>query len=241
MARKIELSGLLRSLNVQSATIFLILLIGADLVFFILHNIHFLIPGINDPLYSLEVDKGYPEMYQYIKWFWITILLIYISRKRKSFRYLSWSLVFAYFLADDSLTIHERFGYFAAENFSFLPPFGLRLNDIGELASSIIAAIILGSIILWAYLKGNLIFRKMSRDLILLILLLSFFGIVVDLSIYAFHFKEKGMAVVGFIEDAGEMVLTSIILWYVFLTSIQNKNADSFIFDYFIKSSDKIS
>ena len=232
MVKRIRLSEFLRNFNVKSATIFLAILLCADLMFFILHQIHILLPEINDPLYSLEVDKGYPEMYQYIKWLWIAILFIYISRIRLSFGYLAWGILFFYFLIDDAMTIHERIGYYFAENFSFVPPMGLRLHDCGELAASVIAAIIFGSIIIWAYIRGNQVFRKMSQDLILLVLMLIFFSIVIDMSIYAFHVGLKGMEVLGFIEDAGEMLVTSIILWYVFLTSVREKNSDTFICDY---------
>lgn len=218
--------------NIQEATIFLVLLLCADFVFFSLHLVQSLIPGIYDPLYSLEVDKGYPEMFQYIKWFWITILLVYTSIKKHSSFFLAWAIVFAYFLLDDALIIHERVGFYFAENFEFVPPFGLRLNDVGELAASIIAAIILGSIIFVACFKGNKVFRKMSHDLILLILFLIFFGIIVDLSIYVFNLKEKGMAIVGFIEDAGEMLITSLILWYVFFKTLNDRNSDAFFCDH---------
>ncbi|MBN1597512.1 MAG: hypothetical protein JW894_04420 [Bacteroidales bacterium] len=232
MTKRIRLLEFLRSFNVQSATIFLAILLCADLMFFILHLVNILLPDFNNSLYSLEVDKGYPEMYQYIKWLWIAILLIYISGIRLSFGYLAWGILFFYFLIDDAMTIHERIGFYFADNFNFVPPMGLRLNDCGELAASAIAAIIFGSIIIGAYIRGNQVFRKISQDLILLVLMLFFFGIVIDMSIYAFHVGQKGMEIMGFIEDAGEMLVTSIILWYVFLTSVREKNSDTFICDY---------
>jgi len=232
MVKRIRLLEFLRSFNVRSATIFLAILLCADLTFFILHHIHILLPNYNNPLYSLEADKGYPEIYQYIKWLWIAILLIYISRIRLSFGYLAWGILFFYFLIDDSMTIHERIGFYFEENFNFVPPLGLRLNDCGELAASVIAAMILGSIIIGAYILGNQVFRKISQDLILLVLMLIFFSIVIDMSIYAFRVGQNVMKVMGFIEDAGEMLITSIILWYVFLTSVREKNSDTFICDY---------
>lgn len=233
MVNKLKLKELLSNFNVQSATIFLVILLCADFIFFILHSVNSIIPSVYDPLYSLEVDKGYPEMFQYIKWFWIAILMVYLSRKNHSVVYLAWGIVFAYFLLDDALIIHEKVGFYFADNFEFTPPLGLRLNDVGELAASIIAGIFLGSIILMAYLKGNKVFRKMSHDLILLILCLVFFGIIVDLSIYLFNLKGKMMEVMGFIEDAGEMLITSLILWYIFFKSLNNKKNEVFFCDYF--------
>lgn len=144
----------------QYTTLFLALILFADLMFIVLHFFSFYTPYLNYEIFSLSNDGKIPEIYQYIKWSWIIILLIYVSKIRRSFGYAAWSLFFAYFLLDDAIQIHERVGYYFANNFYFTPPFGLRIEDIGELAVSATAGMILSFPVVWVYLRGKQAFKK---------------------------------------------------------------------------------
>jgi hypothetical protein len=197
-------------------------------------------------------------MYQYLKWFWISILLVYVSILRRSFSYIVWVLVFAYFLCDDALRIHEDVGKHIARNLILTPPFGLRLpylgelagrldyvdpkeiivmlglrlQDIGELAVSAAAGLILSPLVIWAYLHGSQAFKKMSQDMLLLILALAFFGVFVDMADISIDLGEKVAFILEVIEDGGEMLVASLILWYVFLLSVRDETATSYLFDF---------
>ena len=133
----------LEALNERSATIFLVLLLCADLAFFGMHFVAAIKWVLESDLFNIERDRGYPEMYQYIKFFWIIVLLFNLSLKNRSLHYIPWVLLFTYFLLDDSKQIHEQAGYLISEHFNFTPPFGLRLQDYGELAISATAGIFL--------------------------------------------------------------------------------------------------
>ncbi len=221
----------------KSANLFLILLICGDLAYILLHFIILLNPDLKNYQYSLEMDRGFPEMYQYLKWLWIIIILIYISAQNKSYSYISWALVFSYFFLDDAMKIHEHVGEFFASVWvdNYTPQFGLRLEDFGELASSAIAGVILLSLLTVTYLKTNEIFRKMSKDLVLLILILVFFGIGVDmLHVATMDLGWKVSFILGVIEDGGEMITASFIAWYVFLM-IESNNKGSYLFELFPK------
>jgi hypothetical protein len=185
---------------------------------------------------SLEQDQGYPEVYQYIKWLWIILLLIFASIKRRSLHFSAWIFVFIYLLLDDSLEIHESVGTLMAGSLSFIPPFGLRLQDIGELAVAGTAGLVLFLFISWAYRHGPPTFKKMSIDMLLLIFTLAFFGVVVDtLHVIAYMSDQIGWkvsAVLAVIEDGGEMIVASLILFYVFLISLRDEKPTFSILDF---------
>jgi hypothetical protein len=221
----------IETLNERNASVFLILLLCGDLVFIVMHCINALTPILGNPLLNIEEDKGYPEVYQYLKFFSIIVLLIYISLKNKAIHYVAWALVFTYFLFDDSLQIHERIGSRIAANFNFIPPLGLRLQDFGELVVMATVGIPLLAICVWAYKRsGSQMFRKVSQDITLLVLVLVFFGVLVDMAHIAVNLGWKVTFILGVIEDGGEMLSVSLVLWYAFLTK-RGDNAGCYLSD----------
>lgn len=215
----------------RSALLFLVLLLSGDIAFVVLHCLNILLPGFKKPLLSIETDQGYAEFYQYLKWLWIILILILVSIKEASMQYFAWVLVFAYFLLDDALQVHERAGEMFAVKNTFKPPLGLQRQDLGELAASAIVGLILIIPLSWAYIGGSKRFRKVSHDLTVLILVLIFFGVVVDM---AHSMINLGTAIglsIGLIEDGGEMTAVSLILWYVFLMLIREKETDCYLYD----------
>ena len=128
--------------------------------------------------------------------------------------YLAWALVFTYLLVDDSMQAHERIGAWFADTLA-LPEVGsLRPVDIGELITSAIAGLVLLSFLTVSYLRASIDARHFARMLAMGIAGLVFFGIVLDM----IHF-EKGYLLdkaMGAIEDGGEMIVMSAILWLVY-------------------------
>lgn len=213
----------LKDFNEKRVVLLLLaLIISVDLVFIALHSINEFSPLLNNRLYSLEKDLGFAEMYQYFKWFWIILLLTYTSITRRSLCFIAWVLVFSYFLLDDALSIHETFGFLLSRNLGIAPIPGLRPEDYGEFAVSAAVGMLLLSFVTWAYVKGGQAFRKMSRDLLLLILILAFFGVVVDMMHVVSY--QMGLDMTSFIlvvlEDGGEMFVGSLIFCYLFLVAI---------------------
>ena len=80
----------------KSTTKFLVLLLLADLVFVLLqipYKLH-IISNIN---FWIEQGRGYAEVYQFIKEYWIVLMLLFIAIKRSHVIYFAWSLLFGYF------------------------------------------------------------------------------------------------------------------------------------------------
>ncbi|HRQ23588.1 MAG TPA: hypothetical protein PLF42_09215 [Anaerolineales bacterium] len=213
----------------KAESLFLWLCICADFGFIVLHILYKL-ELLDSSYFSVKRDLGYSEFFQYTKFLWIIILLIHIIRKTKVLEYLAWVAVFAYFLADDSFQIHENIGGSIADNLDFVAPFNLRLQDIGELAVFGIAGMILLALLAWAYWRGTQTFRNISKDLLILVVIMAFFGIVIDAAEIGVDLGLFIKETLGLIDDGGEMIVVSVMLWYIFRLAVHNGHIDKFLY-----------
>lgn len=226
MSQAITARACIATLNERSASAFLILLLCGDIAFIAIHvaNAVAKISGSGNEMFGIDTDGGYPEIYQYLKFFWLAFLLTRLATERREKSYLAWALLFTYLLLDDSLEIHESVGSLVAANLNFAPPFGLRLQDLGELAVSAISGIILLPLLVLAYKNGSAIFRRFSEDMAILFAILLVFGVGGDMLHSAIKLGREVGFILGTLEDGGEMLAVSLILWYVFLTEVRSGN-----------------
>jgi hypothetical protein len=216
------------------ATLLLVLMLFGDLVYIGLHFVHAATPFLESRIFSLQRDSSYSEYFQFMKFFWIILMFLYIWRVTRVRSYGAWILVFGYFLFDDALQIHERVGELIAGHLNFAPPFNLRLVDVGELIVSATAGGILLLVLAWAYLRGPDTFKKVTRDILLLVLALAFFGVGVDMAHSAMRVVWVLDLLLVMIEDGGEMIVVSLMVWYVFLLSLRKGKAPSYLWDIMI-------
>ncbi|BBO23934.1 MAG: hypothetical protein L6Q31_10785 [Fimbriimonadaceae bacterium] len=221
-----------RALNRPGASVLLIVLLCCDLAFVVLHFANVLSPQLRNPLFNIECDRGYAEAFQYAKYSLILVSLVLTAWKNRVWRYVSWVLVLGYFLADDSLKLHEQLGALLAEKLDFIPPLGLRLQDFGELAVSASAGSLLLIAGVFAYRGGSADFKKTSKDLTLLILLLVFFGVVVDMVHSAIDMGRPIGLILEFVEGGGEMLSVSLLAWYSLLPIVRDGNANCYLCDF---------
>lgn len=210
----------------------LVLFLLTDLIYILLHIIHKFTDLLPDILYNLEFDGGYAETLQYIKEFWIILLLIDLTIRRRKALYFAWCLLFSYFLLDDAFQLHEWIGG------SFIKPllvdlfnkesmFGLRFKDYGELIVSVGFGSFLMLLIAITHFKSENKDKVVSTSLFVFLCALAFFGIVIDM-VHEHMWIKKIIRrlsylnlrvthdVLGLIEDAGEMVIMSGIVWFVY-------------------------
>lgn len=201
-----------------AALVVLALLLCADAAFVGIHVLH-ATGHLADPLYALDRDRGYPELFQYIKFYWLVLLTLLLAVSRRGVLYLLWAFVFAFLLVDDSFTLHESWGSRLAYRLSLQPVLGLRANDVGELlfvgAVGAVVAAALGLGYLWADAAA----RRFTARLVVLVAVLAFFGVVVDvLAIFA---PEGALSIVlKTTEEAGEMASVSVMLGAVFMSVV---------------------
>jgi hypothetical protein len=204
-------------LNVSSGSIRLLyLLLATDLVFIVLHLIHVYTSFAVNPSFSIGQERGYADIFQFVKEYWIVLLLGFLALRKKSILYLGWFLLFLYILLDDSLEIHEKLGEIISNKLAFLPAFNLRAADFGELVVSAFFGLFFLIFIATAYRFSDRISRKLSRYLIMMLFALALFGIVVDM----LHIAVKSPSLeplLGLVEDGGEQIVMSVMAWFVFL------------------------
>jgi hypothetical protein len=156
------------------------------------------------------------DIYHLVKLFMIIVLMGYLLWLTNVSGYISWVLVFTTLFIDDAFLIHQRLGsqfnsWFDTHFLTSLqlPPRIFELTVLG------VTVAVLSLLILWSYRQSTLTFRKITRDLLFLILALLFFGILVDLA-SAIGLGTRTTFLLGFIEDSGEMVVYSLLLWVVY-------------------------
>jgi hypothetical protein len=217
----------------RSASLLLFMCLLADLSFVTIHFLHNLTPYFADPLFNIELDNGYAEKFQYLKYLGIIFLFGYLCVKRNTLLYISWALLFAYFLADDAFQLHERMGTWIAEGIFFKPPFRLRTQDLGELVVTITAGMILLPSFLAAYYFGPRRIRLVFHDLLLLLAVLLAFAVGIDMVHAAFIGSPRIELYLGVIEDGGELIAVSLFLWYVFLLARLSQNMEAYLLHMF--------
>jgi hypothetical protein len=129
------------------------------------------------------------------------------------------------------MRFHEDYGRGLAEHFGFQPRFGLRAKDFGELCITAGSGIVLAGALIWGWLSGNQHFRAFSRDLFLLLGLLIVFGLGFDAVHIILNYGRWSSLIFGALEDGGEMVAVSLILWHVFRVAASGATADIRLWD----------
>jgi 4-amino-4-deoxy-L-arabinose transferase-like glycosyltransferase len=219
----------------RGATRLLLFLVCGDLAFGVLHVVNNRTDLLNIPRLDIMLDQSYPEMFQYLKYAWCCILLTVASFRYTAWRFMAWAALFLYFLLDDSLRVHERLGRHVAMALDFQPAWGLRLQDYGEMLVSAFAGLGLFLPLGLAYRTGSGQFKKLSRDLALLVLALVFVGVFVDMAQMAFrpYVGPTINSLLRALEDLGEMFVASVMLWYVFIMSGRGFVSPCYLGDWF--------
>lgn len=168
-------------------------------------------PGERKALFSMlaiDRDRGYAELFGYIQMGWIVLLLGGMMMKRSVALYMGWALLYLYFLLDDSLSFHEHFGGMLVDALSLPAMFGLRAQDLGELLTSLIAAVIVFPLIGVGYWLSDRENRQVTHSLFAAALLLVVCGMGIDM----LHEMLPGDMIWTLTEDGGELVAMSLAL-----------------------------
>ncbi len=219
-----------RALHDRRASRLLALLLASDLLFIALHVVYYLTPWL-DVRFDLGMDRGFPELFGYLKFLAIAALLEGVRRFTGCNGYFAWILVFLVLFLDDAAKIHEGLGRLIAAHLAFEPPFNLRRQDLGELAAAAVSGILLLLAAGWAYWRSSDVFRKVSRDMLLLIAILVFCGVFVDMAHTVFEDRSLAAGAVGIVEDGGEMISASLMLWYAVLLALRRGDPGVFLLD----------
>ena len=207
-----------KTLSTNKFFLFLASLLFIDILFIGLHGISSLTIYIQSQKFHLDIEGSYAEFFQYIKWAFIATLFVFFAYQKKYLGYFVGAFLFLYFLFDDSLGLHEAFGtqVFTPRFSELSPPFGLRVQDVGELICSILVLSVFLPLSIFVYYKGTKQFKNLCCDMIFLLALFAFFGVFFDMLHAMIHLGWKVDFFMGLIEEAGEMAVASFMLGYLF-------------------------
>ncbi|PTL98916.1 MAG: hypothetical protein DA407_17255 [Bacteroidetes bacterium] len=224
----------------------LIILLSLDVLFIFTHALLIYLIYIRiqfdwslADLFMINNDNGYPEVFQYFKYFIVILILFYLIIKKQGIGYIAWLLLFILLLLDDSMRLHEGFGTWAVEKFNYSPMFGLRAHDLGELTYVAFFGSILLFFLVFGYLKGDSKHRKINIDLGLLFALFLFFGVAMDMIDQLFEYNRYSHLILVLIEDGGEMITLSLLVWYFFHLLLKPKEHDVYLFENYLKKNSK--
>lgn len=210
---------LLSVLSSRAIITSLVLLLLLDFVFIIMHIAHLsalrygLQSVFQDVRFSIEIDRGYSEQFEYAKTLICVLALLGCWTRTRQPIYAAVAFAFGFVLADNALGIHEKLG--AAASVLFLPAaraFEAAPQALGEIVVYAFAgAVVFGAIAL-AWLRTETKHRYLGLAFVLLLGGLSAFGVGVDLVHAAVgHLHNELDKAFGLLEDGGELTILSAI------------------------------
>jgi hypothetical protein len=195
------------------STALLIALLTLD-VLLILGHVAFFAFRLEDGRLLLSYEPGYGEIFQYAKFFGLATVLVTCAIFARQFRWLSWALVFLFLGLDDAFYLHETFGRRWRDAGR---EFGFRTQDIFELIfSAAVGTLLLGAVAL-AWRRGDELFRRLNRRLLLALLALAAVGVGVDIVHEHTWVQARRWLhhTLGLVEDGGELLVVSVMAWIV--------------------------
>jgi hypothetical protein len=162
----------------------------------------------------ISYDHAFPELFNYFQALAIVALLGLTWRISQRRMLLFWAATFTLVLIDDAFVLHERLGRLLVHHgwVGALP--GLRAQDSGELLVWFGLALLLVGLLIWAFREDGSRGRGDAHALVPL------FGLLVACAVGGdmLHGFTAGQgwsvvaALVGYLEDGGEMVALALTL-----------------------------
>lgn len=205
----------------------LVVLVSVDLAFIVSNIFAFaaeklsLIAKFPD-IIKITRDRALPEIYGYIEWAVIILSLVWLSLRDRWFAALRWAAVFVIVLVDDSFQVHETLGLMLTEYLPLPASLQSQSQDVAELLVFGAMGLIAAALTVSLFFSRDMRDRAISKSLGFVILLLVFFGVVLDFIHQTVTGFSAGTVVAPYlppifsmIEDGGEMLVASFATAYV--------------------------
>ncbi|NJN74673.1 MAG: hypothetical protein HC799_18725 [Limnothrix sp. RL_2_0] len=199
-------------------------LLGIDFAFILLHvaySVTDFAPLAENKYAAISTDHGYSEFFQYIKLTGLFLICFTLGYRKQIKLYLAWACLFLYMVADDSLRIHERVGRALAPKFEQSQFLFLGAKDFGQILTYLVSGLILVGIIAVCHYRHPKSNAKYASTILFIFLaaFAAFSGLIDTLhsmaaqigTTYGLPLDAIGL---GLIEDGGEMVVISGMLWF---------------------------
>jgi hypothetical protein len=195
----------------------LVLLLLGDLLLILAHVVHVWTPWLAPTVFSVERDGGFPELYQYLKLFFLACCLLVVALRTRGWVLAVWGVFFALLMVDDAFQLHERLGDVIGPALGIPAAFGLRTDDYGEIAYAVLLGLCAVAFVALTFRRGSPESRQVSADLLCLLCALGVFAIFFDTLHTMAYFRMPSISPpLALLEDGGEMIVISLIAAYVF-------------------------
>ncbi len=209
-----SLTGFVAAAMTPTALKVAIAVIVGDLLFAALRAIQLTTPFLQNPMFRLSIDGSYPEIFQYVKFFVIACMMAFLAVHRSVRWLLVWTAGFLFLLADDALMIHERIGARFSPSVEPMLPAGVDAVAVTEFGYLGLVGLTMFGVAAIGMVFSAGLFRRVSLDLILLLMVAGFFAVSVDLFHGLSSFGYVGNTLFAIVEDGGEMLGASLIVIY---------------------------
>lgn len=192
------------------------ILLGFDLCILLLYAGDFFLKGLSSPLFLIG-DWSVGEIFNYCKELLLFILSLWLVKATKQPLFVAWSLVFIYLLVDDALGLHELFGFLFHHLVPTASVAGLDSRNIGEFLFFVLAGSVLLTFLWQAHRYSQAPSRTFTWSLLPWLALLVFCGVFIDAVHILFMENSTSDFIFTLLEDGGEMVVLSIMVWKTLL------------------------
>ncbi len=167
--------------------------------------------------FSIGRDRGFPEMFNYLKVSIIVAVLTATYLRSRVTPCLIIALCFAYVGLDDSLRIHEQLGAYLADSLALPAIAGMSAEALGQVLGFAAVGSVITSAFVIGWLYTDATYRRLFLVFAILLCALSFFAVLVD----ALHQMARSHSrvisgLLGLIEDGGEMLVITLSCWVAF-------------------------
>jgi hypothetical protein len=216
--RLVLLAWGLLAFSCTSSTLLLVMLLSTDVAFIVLECFYGATAGFHLSDFAIGQDWGYAETFQYVKELGIVIFFFLFLLRNPYLVSLGWQILFLYLLLDDALLIHERGGKFIAQHIFMAPETMLqgRVRVLSDHAVSVFFGSLILGFLSFGYYYAPKPLRRVSQHLFGLFIILILFGVLLDTVHQGFWALGPNLFKISYVvEEAGEMVMISVIAWYV--------------------------
>lgn len=162
--------------------------------------------------FSMEIERSVPEYYQHAKELFAAVLAGALFLSRGDRLHAWWAALFAYLFVDDAFEVHEGLGRRFTAGWDTSSILGVDPQPFAELMVSGAAGLIFLVALPSAWRRSGPAARQLGLQLIGALLLLVAFGVAID-ALHAFVPRGPWSYRLGIIEDGGELVAMTLLLW----------------------------
>jgi hypothetical protein len=162
-----------------------------------------------DTRFSLMQDRGYAEIFNFLKLAFVASMLAAVWKARRQALYVALACLYVIILADDALCLHEAGGELLYAWIAANTSLGVHIQDLGELVTWASLAAIAIPGLAHAWRQSHPKDRRIGFGFIACLALLAVFAVGVDM-LHAIAPTHLVFKLIGAVEDGGELLVGSL-------------------------------